>query len=58
MAGALNLVLLKYRIMLFDRFINCGSSSRHFIAVLAGAAIELVDERRLRTPGLRVCDND
>jgi hypothetical protein len=40
--GVLNLVLAStmvlflYRILLFDVFIHCGSSSKHFMSVVAG----------------------
>jgi hypothetical protein len=53
--GVLKPVLYLYRIALFDIFINCGTSSRHFVRVLAGeskTAIVFVDEKMLRTPAV------
>jgi hypothetical protein len=43
---ASNTVLVRYQIVFFDIFINCGSSSRHLC--LCSLAVH-VDERRLRT---------
>jgi hypothetical protein len=39
--------------VLFDIFINCGSSSRHFIPVLAGekkTTVVFVDGKKAETP--------
>jgi hypothetical protein len=47
--GVISLVLFWYRIVPFDIFVNCGISSRHFMAVPTGqnkTTIVIVDEKK------------